>query len=420
MFKFRIPGALLCFLVAAQAQTVKEVRELGKGGASALPKLQELLKNPDAEIRTEAVKQIVDIGTQHSLDPLIEATRDNDSEIQIRAVDGLVNFYLPGYVHTGISATFRKVGTGFKGRFTDTNDQVIDPYIKVRPEVIAAIGKLASGGASMDSRANAARALGILRGAAAIPNLLDAVHTKDSTVIYESLVAFRKIGDKSVAPRIAFLLRDLDERVQIAALETTGLLQNREALPDLTSVIERARNNKVRRAALTAVAMLPDESSRPLYSRYLKDKDDGLRGAAAEGFGRLRNKADLPALEQAYQDEKKLSPRLSLAFALVMLGKTEISEFSPLQLLINTLNSSSRGGEAVAFLEELARDPNIRASLYPAMEKGTKPEKIQLSRVMARSGGKDSIGTLEIVSRNADPEVAQEALRALQNLKARL
>ena len=65
-------------------------------------------------------------------------------------------------------------------------------------------------------------------------------------------------------------------------------------------------------------------------------------------------------LEQAWKDEGKTSPRLSLAFAQVMLGKTEMSEFSPLQFLINNLNSASYNGEALPFLVELARDRSVR------------------------------------------------------------
>src|SRR5215467_5166140 len=112
--------------------------------------------------------QIDEIGTQRSIDPLLQATNDNEPEVQIRATDGLVNFYLPGYLQTGFAASIKRVGTGLKGRFTDTNDQVIDPYVQVRPDVIASLGKLARGGGNMQSRANAARGLGILRGRAAI------------------------------------------------------------------------------------------------------------------------------------------------------------------------------------------------------------------------------------------------------------
>lgn len=406
-------------LAAQEAVKPKDVREIAKAGTSALPKLQELLKHPDTEIRLEAVKQIAEIGTQRSLDPLVQATGDNDPEIQIRATDGLVNFYLPGYYRTGLAASLRRVGTNIKGRFTDTNDQVIDAYVSVRPDVVAALGKLARGGARMDVRANAARALGILRARPAIPDLVEAFRSKDSDVIYESLVALQKIRDQSAAPRIAFLLRDLDPKVQIAAIETAGLLQNKSALPDLVNALNRARDRKVQRAALTAIAMLPAESSRDLYARYIRDKDDRLRGAAAEGYARLKNPADLQMLSQAWQEERKTSPRLSLAFALVTLGRQELAEFSPLQYLVNTLNSSSYQGEAYPLLVELARNPSVRSTLYKPLLAGTKLERIYLARVMAASGDKDSIAPLEKLSRDSDSEVAQEGLRAMRSLQAR-
>jgi len=106
---------LLCSLLSGQVTRPKDVREMAKGGSNAIPQLQALLKNPDLDVRIEAVKSIVDIGTQRSLDPLIEATRDSDAEVQIRATDGLVNFYLPGYVRTGLGAKLQRVGKGNKG-----------------------------------------------------------------------------------------------------------------------------------------------------------------------------------------------------------------------------------------------------------------------------------------------------------------
>ena len=271
----------------------------------------------------------------------------------------------------------------------------------------------------MDARANAARAIGILRGQAAIPDLIEALRTKDTTVIYECLIAMEKIRDESAGPNIVFLLHDLNPKVQAAAVETTGLLRNQAALPDLVDVLKRASDVKVRRAALTAIAMLPAPTSRDIYAQYLHDKDDKLRAAAAEGYARLRNPADLPVLEKAWQDEGKPEPRLSLAFAQVMLGKSELSEFSPLQYLINELNSVAYRGEAFPFLVELARDPQIREKLGAPLQNGTKDEKIWLSRVLARSGDQQSIPLLQKVSNDPDSEVAQEGLRALRTLQAR-
>jgi HEAT repeat protein len=418
----RIILVLVLALAASAQQGVrpKDVREAAKAGPSAMPKLQEYLKDPNVDVRLEAVKQITEIGPPRSLDPLLEATRDNDPEVLIAATDGLVNFYLPGYVKTGMTASLRRVGGSIKGRFTDTNDQVIDPFITVRPDVIAALGQLVATGGSMDARANAARAVGILRAKADLPQLIDATHSKNSTLIYEALVAIEKIRDESAGPQIAFLLHDFDPKVQIAAIEAVGLLRDNQDLPQLVGVLNKTGNIKVKREALEAIAMLPAESSQPIYQQYLHDKDDKLRAAAAEGFARLKNPRDLPMLEQAWKDEQKTSPQLSLAFAQVMLGKTELSEFSPLRFLINNLNSSAYNGIAYPFLVELARDPNVRAQLYGPLQTGTREEKIGLARVLGRSGDAQSVAALQKLTEDPDPNVAQAALTAVRNLQARM
>jgi HEAT repeat protein len=407
-------------ILAAQDLRPKDIREIAKAGSNAIPKLQDLLKSPNLDVRIEVVRQITEIGTARSLDPLILATQDNDPEVQIRATDGLVNFYVPGYAKTGFAASLSRVGTSIKGKFTDTNNQMIDSFITVRPDVIAALGKLARSGGNLEARANAARAIGILRGREAVPDLLEAVRSKDTNLMYESLIAIQKIGDESAATQIGFLLRDLNPKVQIAAIETVGLLRNKEALPDLVDAMNRTRDARVRRAALTSVAMLPAESSRQLYARYLQDKDDKLRAAAAEGYGRLRNPDDRPMLEKVWQDEGKTPVRLALAFALVTLGETQLSEFSPFQYLINTLNQASYRDVAFAYLVEAARDDQVRHALYPSLESGTRDEKISIARVLARSGDKESIPQLQKLSSDTDAEVAQEGMRALRNLQARI
>jgi HEAT repeat protein len=401
-------------------ERARAARQLIEQGSPAIPKLEALLKDPVLDVRLEAVKAIVEIGTQHSLDPLIAATRDPDPEIQIRATDGLVNFYLPGYVRTGLTASLRRAGSSVRGRLTDTNDQVVDHYIQVRPEVIAALGRLVTGGISMESRANAARALGILRGGSALPELIQALRSKDDVVLYESLVAIQKIRDPEAAPRIAFLLRDLNERVQIAAIETTGILGNKEALPQLRDAVQNARTDKIRRAALTAIAMIPDTGNRPLFQQYFASRDDHLRAAAAEGYGRLKNTADMAMLDAAFNNERDRNPRLSLAFALVNLGRHETTEFSPLRYLVDSLNSRSWRGVAFAFLVELAREPIVRQALLPMLRAGTRDEKTHLAQVLGRSGGEESVDVLNKLMNDPDAEVAEEAVRSLRILRARV
>src|SRR5581483_144071 len=162
-------AAIVAPLAAQRPTTTKDVRDIAKSGSSSIPRLQELLKDPNPEVRAEVVKQLTDIGTGRSLDPLILATKDRDVRVEVLATDGLVNFYLPGYIKTGIGGTLRSVGNTVKAKFGDVSEQMIDPYITVRPEVIAALAKLLEDGASTDAKANAARALGILRGREAVP-----------------------------------------------------------------------------------------------------------------------------------------------------------------------------------------------------------------------------------------------------------
>lgn len=401
-------------------QRIRAVHDLAKGGFDAIPKIAPYVSDPDLNVRIEAVKALVDIGGPRTVDPLVKACADSDPEIQIRATDGLVNVYLPGFAKTGMSGTLQRVGNTIKAKFGDTNDQVIDAFVEVRPDVIAALGRIVRSGADVEARANAARAVGVLRGRAAIPDLVDALHSKDDTVMYESLIAIQKIRDPSAAPRIAFLLRDLDDKIQIATLETTGLLRNRDAARDVRDAMSHARNIKVRRAALSALGMLADPADHDTFVHELTNKDEDLRAAAAEGLGRLKNPSDRTLLDHAFSDERKMNARLADAFALVSLGNLDTGEFSPLRYLFNSLNLRSYRGVASAYLTEIARELKVRQAIYPMLTSATKDEKIQMSIVLARSGDRDTIPYLETLSTDSDNDVAQEGVRSLRTLRARL
>jgi HEAT repeat protein len=414
-------SVVLCLVpFICSGQTPKDVRAVAKQGQIAVPKVAEYLNSASVDTRIETVKQLTALGGKETIDPLIRATRDVDPEMQILATDGLVNYYLPGYVKVGLGSTLVRAGLSIKSKFSDANDQIIDAFVIVRPEVIAALGQLARGGSSLDSRANACRAIGILRGRAALPDLIEALRSKDNNVMYESLAAIEKIADPSAGPRITYLLRDLDDRVQMTAIETAGTLRSTDALPALRSIVNTPRNIKSQRAALGAIAMMPEMRDRELFLRELDAKDEKLRAAAAEGLARISNPADKAALEKLWRDEEKMAPRLAAAFGLVMEGNLDLSEQSPFQYLIYTLSSAAYHEVAFAYLVEAARQQSVLRALYQPLEQGSREEKIYLSRVLALSGDAGSVKYLENISRDTDPEAAKEGLRALRSLRARL
>lgn len=406
----------------ALAQTSKEkiraIRDLGKQGSSAIESLRGYLKDTDSNVREEAVEALTTAGTQHSIDPLIEATRDNDPTVQERAVAGLVNFYLPGYVKRG----FSRVSSSVRSQFDKENTEVVPPFVEVRADVASALGALARGGSSMESRAASARAAGVLRARPAIPDLIEALKSKDDTVMFESLIALQKIRDSSAGPNVLFLFRDLNERVRAAAIETAGLLQAREAIPSLQTLSKESASPRIKRAIITALAMLPDPASRSIYSAALSDKDEKIRTAALEGYARLKSAEDTAAVKQVFETERKAAPRLAAAFALVAQGDRSLGEFSPLPYIINSLNTRSVETAAEVYLRELAREASVRAVLHERLQSAAlKPEKIGIARALGENGDQSSVAVLEKLSKEeADPEVAQEALGALRLLRLRL
>ena len=377
--------------------------------------LEKLLTDPVADVRARAVAAIVSIGTQHSLAPLISATRDSIPAIQIMAVDGLVNFYLPGYVKRGVGASLKKFGAGVKNRFARPADVIIDPYLTVSPYVIAVLGRLISGGVTIESRANAARAAGILRAKQALPQLVEALRSKDTTLMVESVEAIEKIGEISVGSSLVFLLRDLDERVQLAVVKAVGQLLVRAAIPELVGLVKTADSKKMRRQSLIALAKIPDSGQRTTFLLYLRDKDHQVRAAAAEGIGRAAEPGDLNVISEAFGREKNESARLSAAFAAVHLG-----DLSYINYLLDSLNSTFHRMEARPFLVELARKPAVLDKLYKPLASGTNDQKRHLAHVLSVSGTQDSVPHLEKLTHDPEPRVARAAIEAMKTLQARL
>ena len=415
-------AASLCAAAAPDGdakQKIRAIKDFSRQGSTGINSISGYLTDENVDVRREAVKAIVGIGGISTLDPLVNASRDNDADIQERAVDGMVNFYLPGYVQKGWMDSVKHAGSSVAGMFGEQNDQVIDPDTPVRPEVIEAVVRLIGGAASEEARANAARVAGILRARAAVPALAAALKSKSDGLIFESLIALQKIRDASAGASAMFLVRDLDEKLQIAAIDLVGLLRTADAVPDLKRVVENG-NKKPRRAALAALGQIADRSSLTYFEQYLNDRDDGMRASAAEGIGRVGVAADRALVQEMFQSERKVSLRLSLAFALVGLGDVDEATDGPLRFLSSNLTSRSWKGVASPFLAELARKPEVRTVIYQMLKDlGDKDELMGLAGVLAQSGGKDSIAPLEELTRNPDPAVGKEALRAVRMINSR-
>ena len=427
-FRLAVGGLLLASLACGQTEDgynanerILRIRELAKKNAAVLPSLAQFLTDPNPDIRVEAVKAIVRIDTDRSLDPLVQATRDKDENVAIRATDGLVNFYLPGYiVKSGLTGSLTRGVRQMRAFFSSRNDQVIDADVAIRPDIAQALSDLVAEGLGFSARANAALAAGILRDRKSLPALIRALHAKDDDLLFESLIALQKINDPTAGADIGFLAHDLDERIQTTALETIGVLRSSSAAPDVRSALKTARSKNVRRAALRSLAMLGLPEDRPVFLQYTGDRDAELRSSALEGLGRIREPADFPALETSF-DEGEADWRIhsAAAFGLVNEGKVNTSEFSPLAYLVENLGAKGRSDTVAAYLKELARRREIRDSLSRMLPEMDKSQKVAFCSVLAGAGSPDALATLNTLARDIDPDVAFAASKALRTTQTR-
>lgn len=418
---------LTCF---AHAQTedgyntkerILRIRELAKKNGAALPVLTQYLADPNRDIRIEAVQAIVKIDTERSLDPLVQATHDKDEDVAIRATDGLVNFYLPGYVAKGgRTGSLTRGVRQMKAFFSSRNDQIIESDVVIRPDVAQALSDLVATGPGFNARANAALAAGILRDEKAVPALVQSLHAKDDDLLFESLIALQKINDPAAGADIGFLAHDLDERIQTTALETIGLFRSTSAAPDVRSALKTARSKNVRRAALKALAMLGLQEDRPVFLQYAGDRDAELRSSALEGLGRIREPEDFPALQSSFDEgEADWRIHLAAAFGMVNEGKVDTSEFSPMAYLVENLGTKARSQTAAAYLKDLARRQDVRDSvtkMIPEMDKG---QKVALCPVLGGVGTPDALATLNTLAKDIDSDVALAASKALRTARSR-
>lgn len=405
-------------------ERIKAIRDLARQFGEGIPGIEAYVHDPDLDVRLEAVDRLNGIGGPRTLSALITLTADPDPEIQLKAIDGIVSIYVSGYIKDGVSRNVKRSAEGVRVRFSEPTNLVVDGYVNVPPEAIEALTRVLRDSKSFDAKANAARALGVLRAGSAVKDLSNALYSKDDQLMFESLIALQKIRDVSAGPSVAFLVRDLSPKVQVAALQTAGLLRSQQAAAGIRMVIRDSGNSRVQKEvlkeAIEALAKIGDPADRDLFLRYLGEKDSALRTAGAEGLGRIKNKDDIARMEQTFESERESLPRLADAFAVVSLGRIEMNEFSPFRYLVSALNRSSQRPAALAYLTELAREPVTRQTLYSALSHGTKDEKTGLCQVIGESGDRESLPYLSGLKDDSDSSVAQTCLLSLRTLETRL
>lgn len=382
-------------------------------------------KDEDPEVRAEALKSLGMIKDFSALAEMIGALKDDKPDVRGAAIKSLVAMYTE---HDIDFITNRRAGWNLFNPFLDTSDhEIVEPYVAVDPSIIAAIGESARADRDRDIRIAAVRALGVLRGSAAIPQLADALNA-DQDLRIEVLRAFIKIGDQSAGPNLIPFFRDSDHRVRTQAMVAAGMLKYKPAVEPLLSVYGLGPEKKGRfkmvsdkvkgrftylpprdEASLWALSLIGDEKAEQTFVENMTDNDADRRQYAIEGLARIAEPRYLDQISRLVLTEKNNDVKLAEYWALYKMGST-----SNIQYVVRKLETDQED-QARAYLME-----SNPADLYPHINSSSRSVRHKVIEILGRIGDQDTIKELEPVVRTSSAATADVATVAIKRIEWRM
>lgn len=421
---------LLAYLKSPNVSTRRDAaRKLGERRVRNQLAVEALViaaaKDENPGVREDAVNSLGLIKDFSALPEMLDSLKDIEPSVRSVAARSLVALYTE---HDIDFITNRRSGWNLFNPLLDTSDhEIVEPYILVDPKIITALGEAARGDKERDVRISATRALGVLRGAGAIPQLADAL-TADQDVRIEVLRAFIKIGDAAAGPHLVPFFNDSDQKVRTQAMVAAGLLKYRPATEPLMAAYRlgpekkgsfKKVTDKVKgrftylpprdEAALWALSLIADERADQIFAENLISYDGDRRQHAVEGIARLAKPQYLDQMSQLLLTEDDAEVKLAKHFALYRMGSTP-----HLTYIVRKLDTD-QAPQARAYL--LEANP---IDLYPHVHSSTKQIRQGVIEVLGRIGDAETVKELEPVVRNSSPSTADAATVAIKRIEWRM
>ncbi len=133
-----------------------------------------------------------------------------------------------------------------------------------------------------------------------------------------------RLRQRDAGDRLLVAVDDSSESVRLFAVEALGFVREDRALPKVRDLIARAGKRNVDGLTLTLARIgAPDDLA--YFKAHLADRSAGVRRAAAEGIGRIGDRASVGAIDQLATSDRAPAVRLAAAFALHRLGRSPVS-----------------------------------------------------------------------------------------------
>jgi HEAT repeat protein len=384
----------------------------------ATPDLVAAATDPNMDVRREIAIALDKMRDMQALPAFVKLSADADASIRDQCILGLINLYIPQ--GGGLVSTLNKVANFFNPWSDEWADVVIEPDVKVDASAIAALRDRLKD--TEDSiRLKGARALGILKGSAAVPALVEALHQSQTNAIrFEIIRAVCKIGDVSAAHDLMSYLEYNDYKVRNEAIYAIGRLRYHEATPEMMRLYEKESalpakliDKPYREALLDALAFIADPAALPLFTKEKQSQDDALRLHAVEGLARLGNRDMVSEVSRDWLHESNPRIKTALAYGLFRMGRREF-----LDELVNRLGSSKTDSEAHMFLLELKSDE--LPELYAEVKNNDVNVREGVAEILGLIGDERALPVLQNLSKDRRGQIASLANQATRNINARL
>ncbi len=367
----------------------------------AIAPLAALVRDPEAKVRLEVVRALREIRDLEAVPALVTSLQDGEPQVREEALGTVVELYTERDRNGPVER--------FLDTFSDEYDRAsIPPYAPVDPSVITAAAS-ALKDEQKSIRREAALALGILDGRAAMKDLQAALQDPDAGVRGAAATAIGKIGTEADGKALIPLLGDESMEVKNRTLQALGTLRVREAGPALREAFEANRRKEYGYRVLTCLSRIADPAQADLFRELLQDPDPERRRLAVEGLGRISDASLLPAFKKDFQRESNPELKLAYNFAITRLGDRAFIDSIVLAL------GGSSGKAARGYLLELG--PAILPDIYPYLNDPSAEIRASLCDVMAQMGDPAAIGKLEPLLSDPNSKVADRANRAVELLK---
>jgi len=400
------------------------------------------LSDPDAMVRLAAVEVALELSLPETADKVLPWLAETEPRLRLAAAEALRRQPSPravaqlGRALSDSDPAVRAAAARALGA-SESAEAVLpllgrldDSVPEVRQEVVLALARLGDARAVVpligkveDSRPNVraavARALGELGDARSVGALVLSLRDADDDVKISALAALGRIGDPGAAPSIVAVLGARPAPlVRAQALKALGRLGTPEALNVLLGELSHDEPGREREPVLLALERA-GPSALALIRACLQSAGGGERSngcALAASASRDRQSAPLIV---AGIERGSISPAVGLEALAALDERSVVPEvLEHLQASDPRVRVAARRA-AYALLDPLtpdgrAVDPIARALAAPRL---TRDERIELMRLLGRTGAPRAAATLLPLAESAtDPLLREAAIDALGSI----